>query len=143
MSLYGTEGGYEEQVGGKRWITKEYDNCLDVTAELACEGVPSGETSGLMSHITSADGTHQGVSRVHDVQSLPREFVGLPNGHRGSHQFLVRDFVESCITGKKTPNNVWQAARYLIPGLLGHESALKGGELMEIPDLGDPPGDDG
>ena len=143
MSLYGTEGGYEEQVGGKRWITKELDNCLDVTAELACEGVPSRETSGLMSHITSADGTHQGVSRVHDVQSLPREFIGLPNGHRGSHQFLVRDFVESCITGKKTPNNVWQAARYLIPGLLGHESALKGGELMEVPDLGDPPGDDG
>ena len=25
---------------------------------------------------------------------LPREFVGLPNGHEGSHQFLVLDFIE-------------------------------------------------
>ena len=32
-----------------------------------------------------------------------------------------------------------EAARYMIPGLIAHESALKGGELLEIPDLSDPP----
>ena len=29
----------------------------------------------------------------------------------------------------------------MIPGLIAHQSALKGGELLEIPDLGDSPTD--
>jgi hypothetical protein len=29
----------------------------------------------------------------------------------------------------------------MIPGLIAHESALKGGELMDIPDLGEAPAD--
>ena len=63
----------------------------------------------------------------------------MPNGHNGSHQFLVHDFVTACVTGKTPPNNVWAAARYLVPGLIAHESALKGGVLLEVPDFGDAP----
>ncbi|MGH7213407.1 MAG: hypothetical protein ACREIT_01300 [Tepidisphaeraceae bacterium] len=37
------------------------------------------------------------------------------------------------------PNNVWDAARYAIPGLIAHESALRNGEQLDVPDLGDPP----
>ena len=70
------------------------------------------------------------------MERLPKEFVGLPNGHCGSHQFLVDDFVQACLTGTTPPNNVWQAARYCVPGLVAHESALRGGELLEIPDFG-------
>ena len=91
-----------------------------------------------MAKVTSEDGTHRGVSEVHPVHLLPGEFNGLPNGHNGSHQFLVHDFVTACVTGRTPPNNVWAAARYLLPGLVAHESALKSGELMEVPDLGDP-----
>ena len=29
----------------------------------------------------------------------------------------------------------------MIPGLVAHESALRGGELLDIPDLGDAPAD--
>ena len=45
-----------------------------------------------------------------------KESLGLPNGHRSVHRFLVDDFVRSCLTGNLTPNNVWQAATYLLPG---------------------------
>jgi hypothetical protein len=55
----------------------------------------------------------------------------------GSHQFLVDDFVKACLTGGSPPNDVLQAARYLIPGLIAHESAMKGGELLDVPDLGE------
>ena len=92
-----------------------------------------------MSKVTAADGTHHDVSPVHPVERLPKEYRGLPNAHKGSHQFLVHDFVSACITGTPPPNNVWEAARYLVPGLIAHESALKGGVLMEVPDLGSPP----
>ena len=133
------ETSYEEQVGSKMWVTKDRSVCVDLSAKLMCKDIPVGGDGGDMSKVTSADGTHRGVSDVHPVDLLPREFTGLPNGHNGSHQFLVHDFVSACVTARTPPNNVWAAARYLVPGLIAHESALKGGELMEVPDFGAPP----
>ena len=91
-----------------------------------------------MDKITSQDGTHLGAAAVHDTARLPREFAGLPNGHAGSHQFLVDDFVKACQHGETPPNNAWDAARYVLPGLAAHESALQGGKLLPVLDLGDP-----
>ena len=139
MSLYGTEAGYEEQVGCRMWVTKDRDTCVNLTDRLTCGDIQVNESDGMMSKVTGADGTHRGVSEIHPVHLLPKEFAGLPNGHNGSHQFLVHDFVTACVTGNIPLNNVWQAARYLVPGLVAHESAWKGGELMEVPDFGDPP----
>ncbi|MBT3376027.1 MAG: Gfo/Idh/MocA family oxidoreductase [Lentisphaerae bacterium] len=136
MSMYGTEGSYEENVAGKMWVTKSRETCVDLDEQLACAGVPVGKIEAEMAAITSSDGTHLGASRAHDVSLLPREFVGLPNGHCGSHQFLVHDFITACLTEEMPPNNVWQAARYLVPGLLAHDSAVAGGELLAVPDRG-------
>jgi hypothetical protein len=69
----------------------------------------------------------------------PREFDGAWNGHLGSHQFLVDDFVRACAEGRQPPNNVWLAARYAVPGIVAHESAARGGALLDVPDFGDPP----
>ena len=84
---------------------------------------------------------HLGAAQVHDTARLPREFAGLPNGHAGSHQFLVNDFVKACHSGEALPNsnNAWDAARYVLPGLAAHESALQDGALLPVLDLGDPP----
>ena len=119
MSLYGTEASYEEQANAKVWATKDRGACMDLTEELRC--------------------TERGMSRVHPVHLLPLEVAGLHSGHQGSHPFLVHDFCMACVSGELPPNNVWQAARYLMPGLIAHESALAGGEMMQVPDLGDPP----
>ncbi len=73
------------------------------------------------------------------MSRLPREFLGLPNGHAGSHQFLVDDFVRACTAAKIPPNNVWDAARYTVPGVIAHESAVRGGELLAVPDFGAAP----
>jgi len=134
LSLYGTAGSYEEQANAKVWVTKDRDRMIELDDLLAPVGVPT-KAEGKMAAVTSA-GTHEGVSQVHDVARLPREFIGLPNGHRGSHQFLVDDFVKACVSGQQPLNDVWQAARYLIPGLIAHESATRGGELLEVPDFG-------
>jgi predicted dehydrogenase len=131
MSMYGTEGSYEQQsapagVGYSAqsgiWQTVNPDERFDVTDLLRCDG----------------NGTFVGASRLHDLARLPKEFIGLPNGHAGSHQFLVDDFVRACACGETPPNNVWAAARYLVPGLVAHESAMQGSILLEVPDFGDP-----
>jgi len=136
MSLYGTAGSYEEQFGNNIWVTKDGASRQDITELLESRGVPAGEKGGAMAGKIGGDAVFAGVSRVHPVERLPKEYIGLPNGHRGSHQFLAHDFVTACVTGRQPPNNVWQAARYLVPGLIAHESAKRDGELMEIPDFG-------
>ena len=89
--------------------------------------------------VTTERGTYAGLSRVHAVGRLPKEFAGQASGHAGSHAFLVEDFVQACATGQHAPTDVWQAARYCVPGLIAHESAKQGGALLEIPDFGDSP----
>jgi len=81
---------------------------------------------------------HLGVSDVHPVERLPAEFVGMRNGHAGSHQFLVQDFFEAMATGKLPPNHIWISARYNAPGIVAHESCQKEGERLSIPDFGKP-----
>jgi len=82
---------------------------------------------------------HRDVSPIHPVERLPKEFVGLPNEHSGSHQFLVHDFLEGIRTAALPPNHVWLAARYNAPGILAHVSAQRDGERLPIPDFGHPP----
>jgi hypothetical protein len=138
MTLSGTEGSFEHNCAGAIWVTKDRKRSERLDDLLACTGVPAtSEKAEGMALVTSQDGTHLGVARVHPVERLPKEFLGLPNGHAGSHQFLVDDFVRACVTGQTPPNNVWQAARYAIPGLIAHESAIRGGALLEVPDCGD------
>ena len=55
-------------------------------------------------------------------------------GHGGSHPHLVHQFVELLRgNGEGYPNAV-QSANITLTGILAHESALKGGELIRLPD---------
>ncbi|MFW5846110.1 MAG: hypothetical protein ACOCXJ_07780, partial [Planctomycetota bacterium] len=51
------------------------------------------------------------------------------------------DFLEAIDTDTLPPNHVWIAARYNNPGIVAHESCMKDGELLDIPDFGKPPAD--
>lgn len=85
---------------------------------------------------------HRGFSPVHDVNRLPEALRKIPDTvHYNSHPFLVDDFVRAVISGKLPPNNAWDSARYMIPGIMAHESALRDGMPMDIPDFGDAPED--
>lgn len=137
-SIYGTEAGYEEQSNGAIWVSKGAPP-EDVEPLIRCE-TRREETHENLHEALKAD-FGSSYAKVHPRQRLPKEFAGLGNGHEGSHQFLVDDFVRACTTGKLPPNHVWAAARYSIPGIVAHESAKRNGEMMKIPDLGDAPAD--
>ena len=137
ISIYGTEGCYEQQVGAQSWVTKQRGATEDLRELLAPVGAPR-QVEGDMAVLKDAQ-THAGVAQIHDVNRLPVQFMNLPNGHLGSHQFLVDDFVRACVERVQPPCNAWAAARYVLPGLTAHESAVRGGELMAIPDHGDCP----
>ena len=55
-----------------------------------------------------------------------------PYTHHGSHVFLVDDFVVACTSRKRPAIDVYQAARYLVPGLIAHESAVRRGNIWRF-----------
>lgn len=60
-------------------------------------------------------------------------------GHGGSHAYLVNEFVDA-IAGNRTPAiNAWQACRYMAVGCVAHQSSLRDGEWLPVPDWGDTP----
>ena len=82
-----------------------------------------------------------GEAPIQIVNRLPKEWDGLGTGHGGTHKFMVDDFCQAYMTGKLSPTNAWQAAKYNLPGLVAHKSAMQGGVTLDIPDFGEPPQD--
>lgn len=82
-----------------------------------------------------------GLAPAHPAERLPEEFRGLHNGHSGSHQFLVDDFARAVREEALPPCHIWNSAAWCAPGLVAHESAERGGVLLEVPDFGKPPAD--
>ena len=68
---------------------------------------------------------------------LPETYLGMENGHMASHQFLIDDFCSAAFNGRQPVVNAWKAARYTVPGLIAHQSMMKGGITLEVPDFGD------
>ncbi|MBR4866685.1 MAG: Gfo/Idh/MocA family oxidoreductase [Clostridia bacterium] len=96
-----------------------------------------GEPDFLQKAVNGAWGS--GEAPIQACARLPREFDTLSTGHAGTHKFMVDDFCQAFVSGKLSPTNAWQAARYNLPGLIAHQCAMEGGKTVDIPDLGDPP----
>ena len=58
------------------------------------------------------------------------------SGHGGSHTFLTHEFVSAVLEGRKPAVDVMSAVAYTAPGIVAHESALKGGLQMKVPSFG-------
>ena len=137
-SIYGTEASYEEQANARVWVTRARE-MTDVSGLMECSPVRKPDDWESQRKQGAQEVYFGGLAPVHPRGRLPSAFYGLPNGHYGSHQFLVDDFLTACVQGKLPPNHVWQAARYCAPGIVAHESAGRGGAVLEVPDLGEPP----
>ncbi len=159
MTIMGTHAAYEEQPGQGvfTWLDfpPGYDLRDDAAHREAAHAVKfRSEDVSAIRTFNGVEVTEEnlgdlpreylgkkflGVSAAQPWQQLPVEFAGVPNGHDGTHVFLVNDFVRAVVANKLPPNHVWLAARYNAPGIVAHESAKRGGELLPIPDYGLPP----
>ena len=55
------------------------------------------------------------------------------SGHEGSHTFLTHEFIDALVKGRPPVVNVHEALAYTAPGIVAHQSALKGGIQMRVP----------
>ena len=56
-------------------------------------------------------------------------------GHGGSHPHLVNEFVSALLEDRDPFPNVEQSANWTSVGICAHQSALKGGEIVNVPDF--------
>ena len=129
MSIFGTEGSFEQQVGYASWANKESFSI--VTDEINTFSDVENPHS-LEPGYVSANLWDGGFAKVHDRSQLPAAFKGLSNGHGGSHQFMVDDFVMDAVGERPAPMNIDDAIRFTLPGILAHQSATSGGVTLEI-----------
>ena len=59
---------------------------------------------------------------------------GMPaGGHGGSHGPLANEFITSILEDREPMVNIYEALAMTAPGVVAHQSALKDGETLKIP----------
>ena len=77
-------------------------------------------------------GQNRGGGNVQTARPpLPKGVGG--GAHGGSHGYLMSDFVDSILRDRKPHVDVAQALNMTVAGIVAHQSALKDGELLKIP----------
>jgi predicted dehydrogenase len=124
--FFGTEGSFEQLVHTTVWQNKEGSE--DISDQMITVPTERHDAPGLADVDPALRSAFvSGFAPVHDYTRLPLSYAGKPNGHEGSHQFLADDFAKAVATDTVPPVSAWKAARYTLPGIVAHQSALRGG----------------
>ncbi len=54
-------------------------------------------------------------------------------GHEGSHTFLTHEFVDALVHNRRPAIDIYESLAYTVPGIVAHNSALRKGERVKIP----------
>jgi hypothetical protein len=57
----------------------------------------------------------------------------VDSGHGASHPFITHEFIMALVENREPSVNVYEAVAMTAPGIVAHQSALKGGEQMKVP----------
>jgi predicted dehydrogenase len=78
--------------------------------------------------------TYDGLeTNLPDLTRPPLPPSVAPGGHEGSHGFLMNEFVEAILANRKPMVDVVAALNMTVAGVVAHQSALKDGEVLKIP----------
>lgn len=135
-SLFNTARQYRESFdayGSKKsfeWTLIEHEDSVIHTGEVP-EKVKIPDFAHLLPE-EIASFTTAGVYDSDDNQHL--SFI-QGAGHGGSHPHLVHEFLSALNEGRAPYPDARQSANITCVGILAHESAMKGGEIIPLPDF--------
>lgn len=110
--IYGTQGSFENG----EWCDKA--GCRALTVEEMRDALPA---------------------EVAETFARGRGAPDFYGGHGGSHAYLVHEFVDAIANDRMPAINAWEAVRYTAAGVAAHKSAMRAGEVLDVPDWGDAP----
>ncbi len=145
-AFYGTKGAYQFN-NAQHCLTRltekgvDFEDVSDQVNPIAM--TKNKNEPGFKQHVANHwwQGSDISPMQVPNIEArhLPEEYLALPSNHMHSHCLLVDDFCTALHDGVLPTVHAWNAARYTVPGLVAHQSAMQGGVLMDVPDFGDPP----
>lgn len=95
---------------------------------------PGAETGRLRGTMGSYYEEYSGkAENLPDLKRPPLPPGVPPGGHGGSHGRLMDEFIRSIIEDRKPLVDIIAALNMTVPGIIAHQSALKGGEWLKIP----------
>jgi hypothetical protein len=59
-------------------------------------------------------------------------------GHGGSHGYLTEEFVTALLLKREPLIDIAWSLNMTVPGVVAHQSALKDGELLKVPQYASP-----
>ena len=94
----------------------------------------SGEMGRIRGQKGSFYGRYEGLEKKLPNTNRPPLPPGVQaGGHGGSHGHLMNEFVTAILENRKPLVDIAQALNMTVAGIVAHQSALKDGEMMKIP----------
>jgi hypothetical protein len=95
-------------------------------------GLESGRVYGQRGYMVGMTYTGQ-EQKLPDLERPPLPLAVAPGGHGGSHGHLMNEFVAAILQDRKPLVDIIPALNMTVPGIIAHQSALKNGEIMRVP----------
>jgi len=73
------------------------------------------------------------ITTVPDYWHMLPEAMRYDSGHGASHPFLTHEFIMAILEDREPAVSVYEALAITAPGIVAHESSLRGGEQLKIP----------
>ncbi len=150
VSCAGFNAGFPENKAGANRYNNPFSDevALFQTSEggssrmLMCKGIHGliVERGRVFGERGWMDGTeyHGAAKDLPDITRPPLP-PGVPGGgHGGSHGLLADEFITSILADREPLVNIYQALAMTVPGIVAHQSALKDGETLKVPQYGPP-----
>lgn len=126
FDVYGTKRSFE-------WTLVEHEPHVIHTAKKPEPEIPEKVQVPDFAHLLPKEIQKFTLpSEIHDDQHL--SFI-QGGGHGGSHPHLVNEFVSALLEGRDPRPNAVTSANWTCVGICAHQSALKGGEIVRLPEF--------
>jgi len=80
-----------------------------------------------------ATGYHGAEKKLPDTERPPLPPGMPPGGHGGSHGQLTHEFISAILEDRQPAVNIYEALAMTVSGVIAHQSALKDGESLKVP----------
>jgi len=117
-------------IGNKMSFYAGHPNGLGPVIVRSAEGRREKDDAGFVRDLPEME--HYKQPEWWKTDMLP-EPLRHNSGHHGSHTFLTHEFVDALMHDRRPTVDIYEALAYTVPGIVAHESALRGGALMKIP----------
>ena len=126
FDVYGTKQAYE-------WPLIEGEDPVLHTAKKPEHEIPTRVSVPDFAHRLPAEIREFTTKGVYDLAENTHLSFTQGAGHGGSHPHLAHEFLRALVEDRDPYPNATQSANWTCVGILAHESAMRGGEILELP----------